>query len=85
MSETPRRKNIIPASWTLYTFLFVLISLPVYIFVINLSFQKVFWEESLKLTGITRWVALYAMVLFCWAIYLLIGIFRKMVQILREE
>ena len=85
MSEKPKRKLNIPLGWALYSFAVVFMSTFPSAYVIILSFQGNFWEESLAITGQPRWIAIPALLSFCWSIYFLISIFRKILQIVRES
>ena len=85
MSEKPKRKLNIPLGWALYSFFVVFITTPGSLYVIILSFQNQFWEESLEITGLPRWISILALFSFGWSVYFLISIFRKIVQIIRES
>lgn len=85
MSEKSRHKLNVPLGWALYSFFIVFIQTPVSLYVIILSFQGSFWEQSLEITGLSRWIAVFALFSFGWSIYFLIGVSRKIVQIVRES
>ena len=79
-----RKKSGLPPLWPLWLIVFFMFNIPMYAFIINLSFSGATWENALSVTSFDRMIAIMAICLLSFTLWYMIGFVRLLQRSWKE-